>query len=107
MGMSANLATLAKDVAEDYLQNTQVTPVRILPAELVVEYWKEEDGSWAAHSAVLGVSAVADSEVDLIGEMADQVEEFWSILNERYETLDDSLKALLDLRGTALKFVRK
>lgn len=79
----------------------------MLPGSLDVEVW-EEDGSWSAHSPVLGVTAMADSETALYGEFAEQVSEFWDILNERYETLGDELQRLLDMRGqTSLRFVKR
>jgi hypothetical protein len=79
----------------------------MLPAAIDVEVW-EEDGTWSAHSPVLGVTAMADSEAALYGEFAEQVSEFWDILNERYETLSDELRRLLDLRGqTSLRFVKR
>jgi hypothetical protein len=79
----------------------------MLPAAIDVDVW-QEDGTWTAHSAVLGVTAMADSEVALYGDFAEQVSEFWDILNERYETLGNELRQLLDLRGqTSLRFVKR
>ena len=78
--------------------------VQTLPAAIEVEYWREDDGTWAAHSPVLGVTAVAESEVELFAEAAEVVEEFWDILNERYATLSDDLRSLLDLRYQSLRF---
>jgi hypothetical protein len=73
---------------------------------LDVRIWTEEDGSWGAHSDLLGVSAIADTEVELYAEFAEQLDEFWAILNERFETLSEDLKRLLDLRGQTFRFIR-
>ena len=78
-----------------------------LPATIDVEVW-EEDGTWSAHSPVLGVTAMANSEGELYADFPEQVSEFWDILNERYGTLSDELRHLLDLRGQiSLSFVKR
>jgi hypothetical protein len=74
------------------------------PAVVPVDYWQEADGSWAAHSPLLGVNAVGDSIPDLFVEMANQVDEYWAILNERYASLSEDAKALLQLRHLGLRF---
>lgn len=74
------------------------------PTSIAFDYWQESDGSWAAHSDLLGVNAVADSEATLFVEVAEQVEEFWSILNERFTTLSPDLQSLLQLRHLGLSF---
>jgi hypothetical protein len=77
-----------------------------VPSDIDVEYWQEEeDGSWIAHAPLLGVTAVADTEARVFVEAAEQVAEFWEILNERYETLSENLKELLSLRFQNLRFV--
>jgi hypothetical protein len=107
MGMNVAAAPGIRPVEGEYLRNTLVGQVRMVPAVLDVEYWQEADGSWGAHCPVLGVSATGENQVDLFGEMADQIDEFWQILNEGYDTLDDKLKDLFDLKGTPLNFVRR
>jgi hypothetical protein len=81
--------------------------IKTLPAAIDVEYWEEEDGTWTAHSPLLGVTAVADSEPEVFAELADVVEELWDILNERYATLSEDLRSLLDLRFQSLRFERR
>jgi hypothetical protein len=85
----------------------QKATMATVPASIEVDIW-EEDGTWTAHSTVLGVTAVADSEVDLYGEFAEQVSDFWDILNERYATLGPDLRRVLDLRSQAsFRFVKR
>jgi hypothetical protein len=50
------------------------------------------------------VSAIADSEEQIFGATADAVEEFWDILNNRYASLSDDLRALLAARYQNLLF---
>lgn len=78
--------------------------VNLVPAAIDVEWWQEDDGSWAAHVPLLGVTAVADNQADLFAETAEVVDDFWARLNERYETLSPDLKRLLDLREQPLSF---
>ncbi|MBJ7603285.1 MAG: hypothetical protein JF888_08880 [Candidatus Dormibacteraeota bacterium] len=79
----------------------------LVPQAIPIEYWQEEDGSWAAHSPILGVTAAGDTDAELFAEMAEQVDDFWQVLNERYLTLGDELRNLLQLRHLGLKFDRK
>jgi hypothetical protein len=82
-------------------------PVAMLPASTDVDVW-EEGGTWSAYSRVLGVTAIADSEAEVYGDFAEQVSEFWDILNERYDTLSEELRQLLDLRGQAsFRFIKR
>lgn len=81
--------------------------IQTLPAAIEVEYWQEDDGTWTAHSPVLGVTAVADSEGELFAEAAEAIDEFWDLLNERYATLSEDLRELLDLRYQSLRFERR
>lgn len=82
-------------------------PVETIPSYIEVRYWPEDDGSWGGHSPLLGVSATADSQPELFGEMVEQVEEFWQILNDKYPTLSDELQLLLKLRGLGLRFEKQ
>ncbi|HEX2682188.1 MAG TPA: hypothetical protein VHM88_11595 [Candidatus Acidoferrales bacterium] len=82
-------------------------PRETIPLYIDVEYWTEDDGSWGAHAPLLGVSATADSEAQLFAEMVGQVDEFWQVLNGRYETLSQELKRILELRGLGLRFINK
>lgn len=85
----------------------QKAKMAMVPAAIDVDVWVE-DGTWSAHSPVLGVLAVADSEREIYGEFAEQVNEFWDILNERYATLGPELRRLLDMRSqTSLNFVKR
>lgn len=85
----------------------QASTIVMLPAAIEVDIWQEDDGSWGAHSPLLGITAIADTEPELIGEFAEQLSEFWDILNEKYETLDSDLQHLLDLRGQSFRFVKR
>jgi hypothetical protein len=76
----------------------------VVPSAIEVEYWREDDGTWAAHSALLGVSATANSEPEIFGAMADAIDEFWDILNQRYASLSDELRNLLAVRYQNLLF---
>src|SRR5690349_18436128 len=85
----------------------QKATVTMVPAAIDVDVW-QEDGTWSAHAPVLGVTAIADSEAELYGEFVEQVDEFWAILNERYATLSDELRQLLDMRGqTSYSFLKR
>jgi len=76
------------------------------PGVLVAEYWQEE-GAWSAYVEKLGVSAVGDTQAEVFAALAEAVDEYWSILNERYETLSDDLRGLLDLRYSDLTFIQR
>lgn len=80
--------------------------VQTIPAYLEVRYWQEDDGSWSASLQDLRVTAVADSEPELFAETAEAVDHLWEILNERYATLSEDMRRVLELRGLELKFVR-
>lgn len=84
----------------------QGQPVVTHPAALEAEYWYE-GGAWAGHVSALGVSAVGDSEPELFAALGEAVEEYWDILNEKYATLSDELRAQLDLRYLGLTFVKR
>jgi hypothetical protein len=74
------------------------------PSALDVEYWQEDANTWSAFSPDLGLSATAGTPAELFAQMGEAVEEYWDILNERYNTLSDELRARLDLRYLALNF---
>lgn len=78
--------------------------VRLVPEAIPVECWRESDGSWAAHVPLLGVTAIADSEADLLAETMEVVADFWERLVERYATLSPELRELLLLRQQPLSF---
>ena len=82
----------------------QARRVSLTPSSIPVEYWQEADGTWAAHSELLAVSAVADSEIEVFVEMAEQVEEYWTILSERSNALAPAMEAQLELRYLGLRF---
>ncbi len=92
---------------DSHAAGAQKSAIAMLPAAIDVEIWQEDDGSWAAHAELLGITAVADTEPDLISEFAEQLNEFWNILNEKYETLGSDLQRLLDLRGQSFRFVKR
>lgn len=77
------------------------------PASLDVEYWKESDGTWGAHCSALGITVVADTETGIFPAMFEAIEEYWDILNERYETLSDDLRAQLGMRHLSLGFSKR
>jgi hypothetical protein len=79
----------------------------VVPAWIAVEYWQEDDDTWSASAPLFGVTAVADSEATLFGQMAAAVEEYWDILNAQYDTLSDAMRGLLSLRYQGLRFDRR
>jgi hypothetical protein len=79
-------------------------PAELVPATIDVEFWREDDGSWAAHVPMLGVTAIADTQAELYAETADVVSEFWDILNAKFDTLAPHLRELLELRELPLAF---
>ena len=76
----------------------------VVPSSIEVEFWQEDDGSWASHSPLLGVYAVADSQAELFGSTVEAIDEFWDILNQRYASLSDELRKLLAVRYQNLLF---
>jgi predicted RNase H-like HicB family nuclease len=76
----------------------------VVPSAIEVEYWQEDDGTWAALSPLLGVSALADTQAELFGATVEAIDEFWEILNQRYASLSDDLRKLLAVRYQNLLF---
>jgi hypothetical protein len=81
--------------------------IQTTPDSVRIDYWQEEDGSWAAFSDALQVTAVADTETDIIPAMFEVLEDYWDILNERYDTLSDALRGQLALRYLGLEFAKR
>ena len=77
------------------------------PASIQVEFWEEVGHTWGAHCAALGVTVIADSETQIIPAAFEAIEEYWDILNEKYDTLSDDLRAQLGMRHLGLEFTKR
>ena len=68
-----------------------------LTPHVTFECWEEDDHSWAAFSNYLGLTATAESLVELTGkEIPEVLQEFWDHLSEQRATLSPELAQLLN-----------